>query len=341
MDHNETSERAQASGCLTTPITTQREEIIMNILIALDSSPTAQAALEAALARHWPPATEFRVLTVLPQKRKWTSDSVHGAYILVDDAAIKIEARNPDSIATALFSEGDAAKCILKHAREWPADLIIVGSHDRGPLERLFMGSVSRAVFQDADCSVLVARSVDESSEVNRILVPIDESLNSQIAVDKLLSSRWPENTYFKLVSAAVVDQRMFGRQAKDMAHVIEQREDYLYGINETLQRTKAKLDVHFGPEYVDCVVREGEPAQVILDTAKEWDAHLIVIGSSERPGVTLKMFGSLAQTVALKAPCSVQAVRWVAAPSRSGIPNAQRPPKQVLSAPVSRRKKI
>lgn len=313
----------------------------MNILIALDSSPTAQAALAAALARHWPPATEFRVLTVLPQKREWTSDSVHDAYILVDDAAIKIEARNPDSIATALFGEGDAAKCILKHAREWPADLIIVGSHDRGPLERLFMGSVSRAVFQDADCSVLVARSVDESSEVNRILVPIDESFNSQIAVDKLLSSRWPENTYFKLVSAAVVDQRMFGRQAKDMAHVIEQREDYLYGINETLQRTKAKLDVHFAPEYVDCVVREGEPAQVILDTAKEWDAHLIVIGSSERPGVTLKMFGSLAQTVALKAPCSVQAVRWVAAPSRSGIPNAQRPPKQVLSAPVSRRKKI
>ena len=44
----------------------------MNILITLDSSPTAQAALEAALARRWPPATEFRVLTVLPQKEKWT-----------------------------------------------------------------------------------------------------------------------------------------------------------------------------------------------------------------------------------------------------------------------------
>jgi hypothetical protein len=49
------------------------------------------------------------------------------------------------------------------------------------------------------------------------------------------------------------------------------------------------------------------------------------VIGSSERPGFTLKMFGSLAHTVALKAPCSVLAVRLTVAPMRSRIPNAQR----------------
>jgi nucleotide-binding universal stress UspA family protein len=296
----------------------------MNILITLDSSPTAQAALEAALARRWPPATEFRVLTVLPQKAKWTNNqegtrsSVPNAYTLVDDAANKVEARNPDSIATAQFDEGDPAKCILKYAREWPADLIIVGSHDRSLMERMFMGSVSRAVFQDADCSVLIARKV-EPSQVYRVLVPIDDSFNSQIAVDTLLASRWPENTYFKLVSAGVVDHGLFGDQSD-----VELHEEYFYGINETLQKTKAKLDVHFGPEFVDCLMREGEPAPVILDTAKEWDAHLIVIGASERPGITLKVFGSLAQTVALKAPCSVFAVR-LTAPMRSRISNAQR----------------
>ncbi len=297
----------------------------MNILITLDSSPTAQAALEAALARRWPPATEFRILTVLPKKEEWTNNqkgrrsSVYNAYTLVDDAANKVVARNPDSIATAQFAEGDPAKCILKYAREWPADLIIIGSHDRSLMERMFMGSVSRAVFQDADCSVLIARKV-EPSQIYRVLVPIDDSFNSQIAVDTLLASTWPKNTYFKLVSAAAVNHGLFGGQSD-----VELHEEYLYGINETLQKAKDKLNFHFGSEFVDCLVREGEPAPVILDAAKEWESHLIVIGSSERPGFTLKMFGSLAHTVALKAPCSVLAVRLTVAPMRSRIPNAQR----------------
>lgn len=305
----------------------------MNILVALDSSATAQAALAATLARDWPEASSFRVLTVLPGKESWSdgqkivSTDLYRAHRLIDRAVSKIEICNPHSTVMGQIELGDAAKCILECASAWPADLIIVGSHNRGPIERFFTGSVSRAVFQDADCSVLIGRNIEVPAEVNRVLVAVDDSYNSKIAVDAVLAAKWPANTQFKLLTAAHINYGIYNFEPNGMAFInaIEVHEEYLYGVNETLNQTKAKLVDRFGPARVECVAIEGEPWQVIVETAKNWDAQLIMIGACERPGLTLKLFGSLSRTVALNATCSVQAVRSSLAPTRAGILAAQK----------------
>jgi len=48
---------------------------------------------------------------------------------------------------------------IAKAARDWSADVIVLGSHGRGGLTRLLVGSVAEAVMRHAPCSVLVARA--------------------------------------------------------------------------------------------------------------------------------------------------------------------------------------
>ena len=48
---------------------------------------------------------------------------------------------------------------IAKAAKDWPADLIVIGSHGRGGVERLFLGSVAEAVMRQAPCPVLVVRA--------------------------------------------------------------------------------------------------------------------------------------------------------------------------------------
>jgi nucleotide-binding universal stress UspA family protein len=63
---------------------------------------------------------------------------------------------------------GEAGPEIIAEASEWAADLIVVGSHDRSPLKRLFLGSTSKHVVENASCSVEVARS------------PAHDSLESQ-----------------------------------------------------------------------------------------------------------------------------------------------------------------
>lgn len=53
---------------------------------------------------------------------------------------------------------GDPADVIRNAAVEHEADLIVVGSHHRGFLERLFGGSVSRELVGDAPAPVLVVQ---------------------------------------------------------------------------------------------------------------------------------------------------------------------------------------
>lgn len=53
---------------------------------------------------------------------------------------------------------GKSATEIVKAAKEWPADLIVIGSHGRGGVKRLLLGSVADAVMRHATCPVLVVR---------------------------------------------------------------------------------------------------------------------------------------------------------------------------------------
>lgn len=54
---------------------------------------------------------------------------------------------------------GKPATEIVKTAGEWPADLIVIGSHGRQGIERVLLGSVAEAVGRHAHCSVLVVRT--------------------------------------------------------------------------------------------------------------------------------------------------------------------------------------
>jgi len=51
---------------------------------------------------------------------------------------------------------GSPAHAILGVAGEWDADLVVLGTHGRRGLPRLFLGSVAETVLRKARCSALV-----------------------------------------------------------------------------------------------------------------------------------------------------------------------------------------
>lgn len=53
---------------------------------------------------------------------------------------------------------GKPATEIVKAAKDWPADLIVIGSHGRGGVKRVLLGSVAETVMRQAACPVLVVR---------------------------------------------------------------------------------------------------------------------------------------------------------------------------------------
>jgi nucleotide-binding universal stress UspA family protein len=57
-------------------------------------------------------------------------------------------------------------------------------------------------------------------------------------------------------------------------------------------------------------VVRSGDARHGVLECAAEWGADLIVLGSHGRTGVNRFLLGSVSESVARHAPCSVLIVR-------------------------------
>ena len=67
---------------------------------------------------------------------------------------------SPKTAALEFVEAGNPAEEIAKAARNWPADLIVIGSHSRTDIQHALVGSVAEAVMRLAPCPVLVVRAL-------------------------------------------------------------------------------------------------------------------------------------------------------------------------------------
>jgi nucleotide-binding universal stress UspA family protein len=67
--------------------------------------------------------------------------------------------------------EGDPAETILNSAREWNADLIVIGSDSRGRLAHFLLGSTADSVIRKASCPVLSVRAAALVREEDALLL--------------------------------------------------------------------------------------------------------------------------------------------------------------------------
>lgn len=147
----------------------------MKVLIATDGSQFSDAAVREA-ARLFPNMREVqaKIVSVFEDQYVLAPEPVAVSahyYQQMSDAAAKhaeiycekaadILKRHTAGINVVITTEvlkGLADQQIVELAREWGADLIVVGSHGRGFWGRM-LGSVSDGVVHHAPCSVLVVR---------------------------------------------------------------------------------------------------------------------------------------------------------------------------------------
>ena len=74
-------------------------------------------------------------------------------------AALLARTRRGRVRVQAVFAEGLPADEILRAARRARADLVVMGTHGRTGLSRVFMGSVAERVVREAPCAVLTVRA--------------------------------------------------------------------------------------------------------------------------------------------------------------------------------------
>jgi nucleotide-binding universal stress UspA family protein len=96
---------------------------------------------------------EGPVLSPAEQDALWKQELANAREELARTSAVLHGARVEE-----LVEMGDAADAICQTAKRLAVDVIIVGSHGRTGLGRLFLGSVSEHVVRHAPCPVLVVR---------------------------------------------------------------------------------------------------------------------------------------------------------------------------------------
>ena len=150
----------------------------MRILLAVDDSTYSEAAIEAVASRPWPPDTIARVLSAVEHFVPTTAElwydaagNLEGLREGLEKRAEQLTARAAERLqATGLAVEtivrsGDARSTIIDEAKEWGADLIVVGSHGYTGIKRLLLGSVAQSVVSHAPCSVEVVRTKGDQAD--------------------------------------------------------------------------------------------------------------------------------------------------------------------------------
>ncbi len=124
-----------------------RTIVIREILAATDFSNGSHRAFEAALALAQHFGARLHVLHVV-------LDASEQRMALAKLKALTGETLEGTDVVRAV-SVGQAAPDIVKYAGREKIDLIVVGTHGRTGLARVFMGSVAEAVVRTAPCQVL------------------------------------------------------------------------------------------------------------------------------------------------------------------------------------------
>lgn len=85
----------------------------------------------------------------------------------------------------AIVAEGLPGSKVAEIADEEGADFIAVGTHGRGGLQRLMMGSVAETIIREAHVPVLTVRSVTNAASIKRILCPVNDTDISTAALER------------------------------------------------------------------------------------------------------------------------------------------------------------
>jgi len=137
------------------------------IIIGMDGSSFADAAVDAVAARHWPAGVEARIVTVTKPFHMYgeTPAMQKSRARVIQDAAMA-EISEAGLAVSSKVIEGDPKRALIEEAGAWGANCIFIGSRGlNGALQRFFLGSVSTGVVTNASCSVEVVRSAERSAE--------------------------------------------------------------------------------------------------------------------------------------------------------------------------------
>lgn len=281
---------------------------ITAILVATDFSEAAQLAIRRAAQLG---QEHHAVLEILHVVEEMPPEEESQATEMFDSAKTELAKLAKTFVPAGVVSRQQVERgkdfvAIIHRARQIQAGLIVIGAHGDHAPSSSFFGTTALKLARKASIPLLVVKQ-SSPAHYRRMLVATDLSSASRQAMEIAMT----------VAPQAEIDllhvHRIWGESRLSMAGAgPKDRINYLRQVESTvatmLQEWLEGIDLK-GRQF-NLHIRQGHPATVITQIARERQADLVVMGTTGRAGLPYLLLGSVAEKVLHTIPCDTLVVR-------------------------------
>jgi nucleotide-binding universal stress UspA family protein len=288
---------------------------IHNVLIATDFSQHSDIALHFGLSLAQLYGARVEIVYVLPtdeyvlsgpEALYAASEAARRDLLDFKSRLHKLGSAGEYADCQVRMLEGPVAESLLQWAGERKADLIVVGTHGRGGLGKVILGSVAENIFRHSPIPVLtVGPGIQRHrgiSHIHHILAPTDLTSGSHPALEYACTLAQEHNSQLTVLHVVEHAAEVTSLDPQRVKERIRERMVELVG--QLAGRVLAgRIDVCYRVEF-------GSVAPAILRVAAEIDSDFILAGVRRSSGVLDRFLWPIAYELVRSAPCPVLTIR-------------------------------
>jgi nucleotide-binding universal stress UspA family protein len=286
------------------------------IVVPVDGSPFGELALPVALGIASKSGGEVGVVTVvtpLPghQSQEEPGSMEEGRLLLARDHVENYQAELRKRLTLSgceipISSHVETGSVVAKldeFARVVEADLLVMTTHGRGPLQRAWLGSVADGLLRRTPCPILAIRPKEgeklqvEERELHHILVTLDGSPESREILPFARSLAHTSGARVTLFRVIPPHFSLSSPLTSHSSHGFQGLEDEEGTAREALESDACSLREEGLTVGVE-IVTGFHPAEGILEFAEAGDVDLVAMATHGRGGVARLILGSVADKV-------------------------------------------
>jgi len=289
--------------------------MIKSILVPLDGSAFGEQALPWAACLSKGLGAHLELVRVHDPVPPWTLATEGAVAVTTADPAIRdaedqylanCAARLREGGFTQVgyrLLDGDTVEQVAAHAEDNAIGLVVLATHGRGALSRLWLGSVSDALVRRLTMPMLLIRpteaaAVPAAERFRKVLVALDGSREAESALEPALALAHPDGCQLFLLRV-VPPVPIPGDVGMPAVPLVDegltetltiQARTYVEGVAARLRSGKVAVATR--------VEVEMGPAQAILHEAARSGAELIALATHGARGLRRMVLGSVADKV-------------------------------------------